>query len=412
MKSACISFSTKDKVELSSRTILPILQPDQFDLQWVDGSNTIEGQERPEQYNHNMNVCSGIKGGADLMLVYSLTKMLKGKYDFIGLVESDVLLDPDWFGATMDLFEKGRQAGLEVGAVSPRSYIDRILIQREGWAVMLNQGAGAVILTRKAAELILDNFRTGWWPHTRSLFARISGIDIGHFAAFRGNDQWTSSDWHWDALLASHGLASLALTPAKAEMIGQSPTLAEQGLELTTSDVPARRDPIAFELFAERTRQIREGRLLLASQVQEISPRIGETRIVFAHQAQKFGAKLSGAWRSKWEQGFGGIAFRAGEGGASLTVPAYGTCSFLVSGGASGARCAVRDTVSGYSNARELPPAEHTQGFTNLVVPGAVTYRAIELELDEGGVFYGYSSNEDQPWRPDVKFDYETLPPV
>lgn len=420
MNRVCISFSTKDKVELSKRTVVLLLQPDKFDLQWVDGSDTLEGQERPEQYNHGMHVCSGVKGGADIMLAYSLTEMLKGDYDVVGLVESDVLLDADWFEPTMALFEKGREAGLDVGAVSPRSYVDRVLIQRHGWAVMLNQGAGAILMTRRAAELVLDNFRTGWWPHTRSTFMRLAGIDIGRFAAFRGNEQWTSTDWLWDALLASHGLASLALTPSKADMIGQSPPLAEQGLHLTGHAIDGRFDPRIFEprfndeafaTFAERTRWIRQGIVDFKCPVRDIAPYIDGNQMIFPQHAHKFGVTYFGNWRLQWEQGFGPFAYRAGEGGASLVAPCYGSISFLVSGGAKGARCKVHDAISDYTLERDLPGVNET-GVVSIPIPGSVTYRDLHLELAEGGTFYGYASPEEQPHRPDFRFDYFQLPPV
>lgn len=411
-----IAYSTKDHVELTKQSIEPLLQHDKFDLLWVDGSVTSKGKSYFEDnFSHRIQSYPDIRGGADAAIVFKLDALLRNGFEYthVGLVENDVLLDADWLEPTLELFERGRSDGLEVGAVSARSYVDRVLIQRNGYAVMHNLGAGMVIFTRQAAELVLDNFRTHWWPHTRSLWMRLSGIDVGRYAAFRGNEQWTTSDWGYDALLASHGFASIALTPAKCIMIGQVPSLAKQGLELTTVHLDTTKcNDVVFDLFVERTRLIREDKFDLNAPVMDIDPRIGGECIIFPHYVPKFGGTYTGNWRLQWCQGFGPFAYRTGEGGASLTVPVYGTCSFMVSGGASGARCAVRDTVSGYSSARELPAEMDGQGFTNMVVPGAVTYRTIEMELGEGGVFYGYSSREDQSFNPDIKFDYSALPPV
>ena len=151
-------------------------------------------------------------------------------------LENDVLLDEDWFTPTMELFEKGKQDGLEVGAVSARSYVDRVLIQRDGYAVMHNLGAGMVIFTREAARAVLHSFRTHWWPANRVLFGQLAGIDLATYAAFKGGEHFVSTDWGFDAQLASRGFASLALTPAKCQMIGQKWPLKDQGLELTTTD--------------------------------------------------------------------------------------------------------------------------------------------------------------------------------
>jgi hypothetical protein len=351
------------------------------------------------------------------MLAFSLTEMLKGDYDVVGLVESDVLLDADWFPETMALFDRGAADGLTVGAVSPRSYVDRVLIQRDGYCVLHNCGAGVILMTREAAQLVLATFRTGWWPHIRGSWMRLAGIDIGRYAAFRGNEQWVTTDWTWDAVLASHGLASLALTPAKCTMIGQVPSLADQGLELTTGQVPMAKlstsmveQDDAFEIYRDRLRQIRNGSWNCESPVMEIDQCIGGTRIVFPHHAPKFGATYSGNWKLQWSQGFGPFAYRAGPGGASLSLPAYGTISFLVSGGANGAECKLKDAATGYEHSPILRRADVEQGMVQLVLPGSVIYREVQLDLTEGGVFYGYSSSEPQPSLPDVHFDYTTLP--
>jgi 2-deoxy-D-gluconate 3-dehydrogenase len=124
------------------------------------------------------------------------------KYTHIGLVENDVLLDKDWFDQTMALFEQGKAAGLEVGAVSARCYEDRILIQRDGYAITHNTGAGMIIFSRKAAELVLQNYRTVFTTENRLLFAQLSGIDIGAYWAFRGSQHWLVADWNFDRVLA------------------------------------------------------------------------------------------------------------------------------------------------------------------------------------------------------------------
>jgi len=152
----------------------------QHDLWWIDGSETLEGQQALEETSFTRHH-SGIRGGADAAIVFALTAMLNHPvgYTHVGLCENDVLLAPDWFDRTMALFGKGEADGLSVGAVSARAYDDRILIQRDGYAVMHNLGAGHVVYTREAARLILDNYRSAWWPDNRAIFAQLSGIDNG-----------------------------------------------------------------------------------------------------------------------------------------------------------------------------------------------------------------------------------------
>lgn len=405
-----IAYSTKDRVELTKQSIEPLFGTGAY-IYWCDGSATPEGVEYFERHKGVIKQKTRVTGGADAAIAFGLSALLNApeNYTHIGLVENDVLLDDDWLEPTLDLFHRGERDGLVVGAVSARSYVDRVLIQRDGYAVMHNIGAGAIIFTRQAAEIVLDSIRSHWAPHIRSTWMRLAGIDIGRYWAFRGNDQWLTSDWGYEAVLASHGLASLALTPAKCQMIGQVPPLAEQGLEMVTDhrDETFVNDK-AFYIFRHRTRQIRERNLDINSPATDYDPRIGGERIIFAHQAPRFGATFSGNWRLQWSQGFGPFAYRAGEGGASVSVPVYGSCSFLVSGGDTGSRCKVTDATSGYTHAPNLSG----DGVSVVPVPGAVTYREVTLAMDEGGVFYGYNSPEGQPYRPGFKFDYSTLPPV
>lgn len=417
-----LCYSTKNQFELTEQTIGRVFP--HGDLFWCDASDEdTEAHRFFERQRLQAYRSERLFGGADAAIVWKLSRALAHPrhYTHIGLIENDVLLDFDWFEPTIALFDRAEADGLEAGAVSARSYADRVLIQRDGYALMHNLGAGMVIFTRRAAAIVLDTFRTHWAPHVRSTWMRLCGIDIGRFWAFRGNDQWVTSDWGYDAILSAHGLASLALTPAKCQMIGQNPPLAQQGLHLCGLPDPEgsfppdihlpRYDPSAFELFAERTRQIRTSSFDSHAPVLDYDPCMNGERMVFAHQGPRFGVRHTGNWRLQWQQGFGPFAYRSGEGGASLSAPCYGSISFLVSGGASGARCRVRDAISGYVSERDLPPVDQT-GIAAFVIPGAVTYRDVHLELSEGGVYHGYSSPEDQPSDPSFLFDHTQLPGV
>ena len=404
-----IGFSSKDQVELTDQTLNRLCEtPAEFDIYWGDGSLTDEGLKFFADHRDCAFHSDRVIGGADASIAWKLSEMLKHPYTHVGLLENDVLLLPDWFDDTIALFDKGKVVGLEVGAVSPRSYVDRVLIQRDGVAVMHNLGAGMVIFTREAAELALRSFRTHWWPDNRKLFAQLSGIDLATYAAFAGREQWVTTDWGWDAQLARHGLASLALTPAKCRMIGQKIPLEQQGLRLTADgDCSERNDNNAMDRYQENLAWIREGNW--KAKQPSIIHREGDGMLFFPHQLGYLAGAESwqGTMELQWNQGFGPFAYRAGPGGASLSVRISGSCSFFASGGKDGARVAITDTRSGFNFAPELPT---DQGPVAMQVPGGPISRRITCELAEGAVFYGLWTTDSQLLDTTFKFDWAQLP--
>ncbi len=416
-----LALLTKDKPELTARSIEPLLQPDKFKLWWVDGSREPEGHALVTNLHHKTNAmnCREIYGGPDAAIVYALTMMLEYgttpgdngafPYTHIGLCEQDVLLHPDWLGPTLALFGRGQADGLEVGAVSARCYEDRILCQRDGYSLCHNLGAGHVIFTREAARIILDNYRTGWWTDNRMMFCQLSGIDIGAYAAFRGNEQWTTADWNFDAILAKHGLASLALTPSLATMLDQD--IAQQGLRMAGGKFELLRNDLAFEKFVGYTHQIRNG-----TRYPGIHGRLQcsqGTYTIFPHQVPGIGGVYSGDWRLKWSQGFGPFVWEADDHHEFelwhhpiLEVPILGPCEFLVGGTG---KVRVTDTHSGYSIVSS--PADVGGGIMQVSVPSGVSYRIIRLEALTPGIgFYGIRSREPQPWLTGYRFDHSQLP--
>ena len=407
-----LGYSTKDQVELTKQTF-PVLRDGKHDLFWCDGSTTQAGIDfvaNNAEYATYYDV--DVNGGADAAIAWKLTKLLEAKnYTHIGLIENDVLLDPDWLELTLALFEKGAADGLRVGAVSARSYEDRVLIQRDEYAVMLNVGAGMIIMTRDAAQIVLDTFRTAYWPTTRKVFAQLSGIDVATFACFRGQEQMTTTDWQFEAQLARMGYATLALTPSKASMIGQVPPLHEQGLVMTQGPVEARRDDKAFELYRENLRRCGpcvDGTML--SDGWPVLHREGSGLLIFPHQLGYINAQRSGNWRLKNSQGWGPFAYRAGPDGASLSLRISGSASFLVSGGTDGATVSITDIRSGFKAEPQLPPEQGS--FVEVNVPGGSVPRDIILRASEGAVFYGLQTVDSQMIDTTFKFDWHCLPEV
>lgn len=409
MKQVAIAFSTKDRVELSQQSIIPLLQPEKFDLFWIDGSTTLEGIALPPEYRA-FNIDSGIRGGADAAIVFALTKMLQHGYEFVGLVENDVLLADDWLEPTLELFEKGEREGLKVGAVSARCYEDRILIQRDGYALMHNLGAGHVIFSREAADIILQNYRTGHTWENRRVFAQLSLLDPARWCAFLRDPHATTVDWQFDRILAQYGLASLALTPAKATMIGQEKSLEEQGLILAAGPVNARLNDPLFEHFCSMQKELRAGHFKIPS-----SPFLLQddgSMMIMPHQFPMVGGHFENDWALRWLQAFGPFGYRGRENSA-LAVRLSGPVAFLLAGGETGGRVRLQDFDSGFDVNVKIEPEGPNGQVLQVQVPAGVSYRAIAMTVLEGEVILvGVAVREQQPIYSGVRFDYGTLPAV
>lgn len=414
-----MALLTKDHTELTKYTVLPLLRPE-FDFYWIDGSSTEQGQKFHEQYQFK-NMRSNVRGGAGAGLVYALTEMLKQGYDYVGICEQDTLLPVDWFDRTFELFERGRSDGLEVGAVSARCYEDRILFQRDGYAVCHNLGAGHILFARRAAEVVLNAFRSGWTTDNRRIFCQLSGVDIGPPWCFKNNDHGLTADWKWDSDLAAHGYASLALTPSHVEMIGQHPPLAEQGLVIADKPVEERIDNTGFERYRESLQAIRDGRLTINVETTfSYSPEMGGWNYL-PHQLHMIGGKYSGDWRFRETRGNGEFGWVSGATppldestvglAPSFTVPVYGLASLLFSGGKHGGQISVTDEYSGYSVQPFVPPEGEQMQALQIPLPGGVIQRNIRVTILTPGIcFLRLTCQNKQPHDPTQKFDHSVLP--
>jgi hypothetical protein len=422
-----IAYSSKDRVEKTKRTLKPLLQSD-ADIWWWDGSQTEEGKAYFEKTHDKVKKAITLGGGSCRYIVNALTALLEygredgGAYDFIGLVENDLMLHEDWYGPTMELFEVGRQAGLEVGAVSARTYIDRVLVQCPDFAVMHNLGAGMVIFSRSAAKIVLNYYRTGMTVENRKVFALLSGVDIGPYWAFKGSENMLVADWQYDRMLAQHGFCSLALTPTKAKQLDN---LKEQGLALARKPVKELQNKAAFARYRESLAAIRKG-TVETPKTPGMRLFYGDTWILFPHQLRALGATYSGDWRFKWSLGYGCFAWKAGpsldmEGRAEPTnwlnppvvdIPVMGPLEVLVSGGEKGGKVKVEDQFTGLSYEPGLLP-EGQAGMLSIAVPGGYSYRNIKVTAQVPGIiFYGIRTREPQPYLPQIKFDAHDLPPL
>jgi len=427
-----ISLLTCGKPELVEQSIEPLTdaaRTNKFHLFVCDGS--LREADEDEIYKlayPTATVHANVRGGAGAAIVYALSMMLASKenYTHIGLCESDVLLQSGWLDC-LGLFDRGAADGLHVGAVSARAYEDRVLFQRDGYAVMHNIGAGMIIFTREAAKYVLDHFRTAFTTDNRRIFSRLAGIDIGSYWAFRLGEHNLTADWHWEAVLASVGLASLALTPSPVEMIGQNPPLAEQGLKIVGEPVENRRDAEAFSLFAHRLRSVYASKYESAVETQfHFDPNTG-TWTYYPHQMHMLDGEYFGDWRLVERRGWGTFGWEAGQRASderiefngmaiefdnpTLTIPIFGPCCVLISGGKEGGQFEVFDEASGFKAAPDLPPEGEQGQVLQMQVPGGMSYRTLRITaLKPGGIFYGLQTREKQPFNPNAEFRYEDLP--
>lgn len=428
MNKTAIAFLTKDRVELSRQSVEPLLQPDKFDLFWIDGSASEKGRELPLNYA-NVDINSNVRGGAGAAIVFALSQMLASskEYTHVGLIENDVLCDPDWFDRTFGLFQRGLEDGLQVGAVTARCYEDRVLFQRDGYAVLHNTGAGLILFSRPAARLVLDHFRSGWTTDNRRVFCQLSGVDIGPFWAFRGGDHQLVADWHFDTVLAAHGYASLALTPSPVQMIGQDPPLAQQGLTIVTAKTLAAElfiDP-RFPQYCDSLSRIREGKLRInvETKFQQQQADSGSSWIYLPHQLHMIGGEFTGDWRFKEMRAFGEFGWVSGpreikdenmppEGWwSAFSVPVYGNAMLLVSGGKNGGTIHVKDESSGYEVEPYVPPEGENQQCLQIPLPATVSMRTIRATFKAPGLcFYRLVTKEQQPDDPMQGFDHSYLP--
>ena len=416
MKTA-ISYTCCDKMDLVRQSVAPLVEAaikHRFHLFVCDGSRDPESEKVLFEIAYpTATIHDNIRGGAGAAYVYALTMMLDHTegYDYVGLVESDVLLKEDWYERALALFGTGESDGLPVGAVSARTYDDRVLLQRPDYAVLHNAGAGMVIFSRPAARLALDHLRTACTLDNRRIFATLSGIDIGRYWAFRGAEQRLVADWHWDAMLAANGYATLGLVPSPTDMIGQDPPLPQQGLRISDKPVTSLVNDKAFDLYVQNLNAIRDGRLRLGVETQfEFDPNTA-TWTYFPHQLHMLGGKYEGNWTFKERRGWGTFVWIAGD-DAVLTVPVFGAVNVVCTGGEVGGTVELYDTQSHYKVNPQL--LNEVDGQLMMVTaPAGMAMRELVVKFTPGTMFYGLQSREKQPVDPTAcTFDHTILPPA
>ena len=213
-------FSSKERVELSRRSLHSIDSEGGFDLIWIDGSTSEEGRRLPESINLRktrlVEVHLDIKGGPDAAIRYGLRRLLALGYDYCGLIENDIEFVPGWFSRLMELFRLGEIDGLQVGAATTRTFLSRTLTIQSQYARMWNIGAGMVLYTRRATRIMLRHYHPRRSKELSDYFSKMYDNNLEHIWELWMDkpDRWLGCDWGYALELDKRGLSSLGTVPA------------------------------------------------------------------------------------------------------------------------------------------------------------------------------------------------------
>lgn len=241
------AFSSKDRVHFTLPTLSSVDTEEGFDLVWVDGSVTPEGRKLPQGMRLKnarlVEVHSGVGGGPDRAICFGLNRLLDLGYDYCGLIENDMVFEPGWFGKLLQLFERAASDGIACGAATVRSYQSRVLEYRRGYLLCWNIGAGMVLFSRPAAQLILGYYEVlRRWMTARAVYkfyGETFGVDLrGLWDLWYGAfDHRLAMDWGYSPLLYEHGFASVGCIPSLVQDLEF-----DVGAVLRTRPVSARED--------------------------------------------------------------------------------------------------------------------------------------------------------------------------
>jgi hypothetical protein len=414
----CFSLSTKDRVPYTLEAIGGLAFEGAFDLLWFDGSATAEGRQLPGTLAPTLGclreIHTQVVGGPDFAILAALTRMLELGYGYCGLLENDVKLAPRWFDAIMATFAAGAADGLAVGAVSARAFNRRVLYHRKSYVVTMISGAGMILLTRQAAEILVRNYRTTSSSEIDACVLYVSGKDqarLGGGSAPAATDSRTASDLVYDAHLMRHGLCSLATVPVYGRNLDDVDPTGLLGGYVTEDDPAPVGDADSFAAFVERCAAIRAAPEHYAPPYL-IVPSMGLWSLFLHHVlfTRNSPAYLRGRWKIVWDKFNGPFAFEALEPDCELGFPLYGElkgmfCSRTADSGIvelfqGAAKLAECDAYFGHST--------KDQFFTPLDV-SPIGADAVRLRVGRqrnpasGGTFFRLSSlcfAQPQPWLP------------
>lgn len=223
------SFSTRDRYLFTLQTLQNLDTEGGYDLIWNDGSTEpgVPALSRNFKFRNAklVEINYDVTGGAERAVCFGLSRLLKLGYDYVGLIENDIVFRPGWFPALMKLFSLGAGDGIACGSATARSFESHVLEYRSGYGVQCDTGAGMVLFSRAAAEIIMDLYSnpsslqmtTHSW---RKFYADLFGVDLKTFAPFwalpKERPFPCTLDWGYTPSLYLNGYASLSTIPSYA----------------------------------------------------------------------------------------------------------------------------------------------------------------------------------------------------
>src|SRR5690242_16781468 len=94
------SFSTRDRYLFTLQSLQSLDSEGGFDLIWNDGSTEPGVPALARNYKFQnaklVEVNYGVTGGAERAVCFGLSRLLDLGYDFVGLIENDILFRPGW----------------------------------------------------------------------------------------------------------------------------------------------------------------------------------------------------------------------------------------------------------------------------------------------------------------------------
>ena len=218
-------FSSKNRLNLTRASLESVDVVGGFELVWLDGSTEKESRDFVGSFQPKHAHVAGrfldVGGGPDAVITGGLRLLNNSGYALCGLIENDIQFDPGWFATIMNLFDRGRQLGLNVGAASVRTLDSRTLAYGPDYALMWDIGAGMILFTRPAVEIVLANY-----GHTNSMqlaqfYHQRFGVNLqDRWEIWRGHpNPGLSCDWRYCMELYRHNLACLGSIPTMARNI-------------------------------------------------------------------------------------------------------------------------------------------------------------------------------------------------
>jgi hypothetical protein len=223
------AFSSKDRYCFTLQTLKSLDSEGGFDLIWNDGSTETGVPALASNYKFRharlIEFNRGVSGGADRAICFGLSRLLALGYDYVGLIENDILFRPGWFAHLLGVFSLGAAEGIACGSATARSFESHVLEYRNGYGIQADIGAGMVLFSRPAAEIITERYSnpaslqmtTHSW---QQFYADLFGLDLRKFAPF-----WAypperavpcTLDWGYTPSLYLSGYASLSTIPSYA----------------------------------------------------------------------------------------------------------------------------------------------------------------------------------------------------